>query len=200
MNIKEIVRMGCVASLLVMLSACKTKIESVDPGSNIQLTTDFGATAVNDTIAKMVDDILVFPPMVELTKEKRPVIVVYPIRNKTSQHINTEQILTSIRTRLLRSGKFIFVNRDSDNVLIKEVKYQRDSGLVDRSKVKKFGKQVAPDFALTGTITEIVQKNDDIKDVFYNVSLELKNLETGVLEWADEKKIRFKKTKSTFGF
>jgi len=199
MNFIKLMKITSMVALVVSVSACKTKIESVDPGSNIQLTTDFGATAVNDTIAKMVDDILVFPPLVELTKTKRPVVVVYPIRNKTSQHINTEQILTSIRTRLLRSGKFIFVNRDSDDALIKEVKYQQNSGLVDQTKVKKFGKQVAPDFALTGTVTEIVQRADGVKDVFYNVSLELKNLETGVLEWADEKKIRFKSSKSTFG-
>ncbi len=193
-------KLSSVVLLAITLSACQTKIEAIDPGSNLQLTTDFGATAVNDTIAKMVDDILVFPPIVEITKTKRPVIVVYPIRNKTSQHINTEQILTSIRTRLIRSGKFRFINRQSDDALIKEVKYQQNSGLVDQTKAKSFGKQIAPDYALTGTITEIVQKAGNTKDVFYNVSLELKDLESGMLEWADEKKIRFKSSKSTFGF
>ncbi len=197
---KKIVKLASVTMLALAVTACSTKIEAIDPGSNLQLTTDFGATAVNDTISKMVDDILVFPPIVEITKNKRPVVVVYPIRNKTSQHINTEQILTSIRTRLLRSGKFTFINRQSDDALIEEVKYQQDSGLVDKTKAKRFGKQVAPDYALTGTITEIVQKAGGTKDVFYNVSLELKDLESGVLEWADEKKIRFKSSKSTFGF
>ncbi len=199
MKLRNYIKLSSVLSLTLLASCQSTKVEEVDAGANIQLTTEFGATALNQTVKKMVDSILVFPPVVEMTKNKRPVLVVYPLRNKTSQHINTDQILASTRTQLIRSGKFVFVNRESDDALIKEVKHQQNSGLVNKDSAKQFGKQVAPEYALTGTVTEIVSKKDDVKDVYYNVSMELKNLESGVLEWADEKPIRLKSTKSRFG-
>ena len=63
----------------------------------------------------------------------------------------------------------------------------------------QFGKQLAPEFMLTANLSEIEQRNSDVRDVYYKFTMNLKNLTTGILEWSDEKEIRKTSTRSMFG-
>ena len=105
----------------------------------------------------------------------------------------------TIGTRLIKSGKFRFIDRTTDEALINEVKTQQDSGLVDKNTAVKFGKQIGAEYMLTGVISEIEQRAARVKDVYYKITLSLKNLETGILEWSDEKEIRKLSKRHTFG-
>ncbi len=190
-----------VASALIF-SACSSKreIEVIDPGSAQQLSGDFGASDIQLTIDKMVDSLLTSPSVVEITSNRKPVLMVSTIRNKTLQHIDPQIITDSIRSRLIRSGKFRFIDRATDQQLIDEIKYQQESGLVDPTKAQQFGHQSGVEYILTGTIFGIRQQAGDVKDIYYKINMELKNLRTGELDWADEKQIRKKSTKKTFGW
>ncbi len=77
-------------------------------------TTDinFGSTDLQKVASQMTDSLLVSPVVGTLTENKRPVIFVERIKNKTSEHIDTESITDSVSTKLLRSGKFRFVDRN----------------------------------------------------------------------------------------
>jgi len=48
----------------------------------------------------------------------------------------------------------------------------------------------ASQYRIDGSITSIVKRSGDIKDVYYKFSLVMTNTEAGTLEWADEKEIR----------
>jgi uncharacterized protein (TIGR02722 family) len=143
---------------------------------------------------------LTFPPIVEETARRRPVLVVDRVKNKTMQHIDTESITDSIRARMLKSGKFRFIDRTTDEQSIDEVRYQQESGLVKKGSPVRFGQQLAPEYILTANFSEIQQRNSDTKDVYYKFTMNLKNLTTGILEWSDEKEIRKVATRSTFGY
>ena len=88
------------------------------------LTTDFGSTDLQMIAAKMVDDMLMFPPIVQMTQNRRPVIVVDRIHNKTQEHIDTESITDSIQNKLINSGKFRFVDMKSVNAMAQQLAYQ----------------------------------------------------------------------------
>jgi PBP1b-binding outer membrane lipoprotein LpoB len=49
---------------------------------------------------------------------------------------------------------------------------------------------VGAGYRLDGNIVSIVKENKKVKDVYYKFSLQLWNVENGLLEWADEKEIR----------
>ena len=106
------------------------------------------------------------------------------------QHIDTQSITDSIRTRLLRSGKFRFTDRSTDGQTIEEIKAQQESGLNDQNSATQFGQQYSAEFLLVSNLSEIKQKNEDVVDVYYKVTMSLKNLKTGILEWSDEQEIR----------
>ena len=187
-------------AVAIMLSSCGTTISYDDPGSSRNLSTDFGASDLQQVADAMVDSMLVFPPIVEITSQRRPVATVMPVKNKTDQHIDTESITDSIRTKLIRSGKFRFIDRTTDAATINELKVQNDSGLVDPSTAQQFGKQIGAEYILTANLSQITQSSGRQKDVYYKFTMSLKNLQTGILEWSDEKELRKLKTKSMFGY
>ena len=51
---------------------------------------------------------------------------------------------------------------------------------------------------LTANLSEIEQKFGRVTDVYYKFTLNLRNLRTGTLDWADEKEIRKTKVRPIF--
>ncbi len=178
--------------ILVLSAGCGST--QYGDASNVPVyDTDFGATDLQQIAAKMTTSLLTFPPIVQITDERRPVIMVERVKNKTTQHIDTESITDSIRTKLIRSGKFRFLDKSTDSQTIAEIKRQQDQGLTQQSQAAQFGTQEAAEFILTANLTEIKQKKDEFwnkrTSEYYKFTMNLKNLKSGILEWADEKEI-----------
>ena len=184
---------------LLLLSGCAGTIQYGDAGALAPVSTDFGSSDLQQISESMVDSLLTFPPIVELTAARRPVITVDRVKNKTMQHIDTESVTDSIRAKLIRSGKFRFIDRSTDAQTIEEIKIQQDSGLVDKKSAANFGQQIGAEFLLTSNFSEIKQKSGSLTDVYYKFTMALKNLRSGILEWSDEKEIRKVFKRSTFG-
>lgn len=189
-----------VGVLSVAMTGCAgNKVKYGDAKSVETTTTDFGSTDLQQMAEKMVDSLLTFPPIVEYTAKKRPVMFVDRIQNKTTEHIDTESITDTVSSRLLRSGKFRFVDMTKVAQVKEQLEYQSESGMVDPSKATAMGKQIGAEFMLYGNLSSIVKKSSDTKDVYYKFTMKLMNLETGILEWSDEKEIRKTREKSMFG-
>ena len=192
--------LGCTMLLvLALLAGCASKVQYGDAGSATPLSVDFGSSDLQQIAEAMVDSLLTFPPIVEMTAQGRPVIAVDRVKNKTMQHIDTESITDSIRAKLMRSGKFRFIDRTTDDALIEELSIQQESGLVDPRTAVAFGQQIGAEFLLTSNFSEIRQRQGSITDTYYKFTMTLRNLRTGILEWSDEKEIRKTFKRSTFG-
>jgi uncharacterized protein (TIGR02722 family) len=187
------------AAALTLAGCATPNVQYGDAGSAKPITTEFGSSDLQQIAESMVDSLLTFPPVVELTTQRRPVISVDKVKNKTMQHIDTESVTDSIRTKLIRSGKFRFIDRTTDEAAVDEIKIQQESGLVNQKTAVNFGQQIGAEFLLTANFAEIRQKAGGVTDVYYKFTMNLKNLKTGILEWSDEKEIRKVFTRSTFG-
>jgi uncharacterized protein (TIGR02722 family) len=165
-------------------------------------TTDisFGSTDLQKVAGEMTDSLLLSPVVGTLTQNKRPVMFVERIKNKTSEHIDTESITDSVSTKLLRSGKFRFVDMSRVEAAREQMKFQQDGGMVDSSKAVQFGKQIGAEYMLYGNLSSIVKSNKDKSDVYYKFTLRLMDLESGLVEWADETEIRKTKAKESVGW
>jgi hypothetical protein len=118
-------------------------------------------------------------------------VTIAEVKNKTSEYIDTRSITDSIRAQLLKSGAVRFaVDTNAMQNQTDELIRQNQTGLYKKSKSKKIGQMEGADFRVEGNITSIVKSTRDIKDVYYKFSLMLVNVESGVIEWADEKEIR----------
>ena len=52
------------------------------------------------------------------------------------------------------------------------------------------GKMQGAKYRLDGSISSIVKRTTDLQDVYYKMNMRLIDIETGVVEWSDEKEIR----------
>jgi len=180
----------CASGVIVAFSGCSSTVSYRDPTSAKPISTDFGSNDLQQTVNTMVNSMLTFPPIVEMTKNRRPILEVARVNNKTMQHIDTQSITDSIRTRLIRSGKFRFTDRSTDDQSIQEIKDQQESGLNDQNAAVQFGQGASAEYLLVANISEIKQKASGVVDVYYKITMSLKNLRTGILEWSDEQEIR----------
>ncbi|MEW5800759.1 MAG: penicillin-binding protein activator LpoB [bacterium] len=184
------------ALLGLALFGCPTTVQYGDPGAVDTMTLDFGSTDLQTIAEKMVQSLLVSPVL----GDKRPVLFVSQVKNKTAEHIDTKSITDSISTALLKSGKVRFtaaseINKD----LLEQLEYQQNAGLVNPATQKQFGKQIGADYMLYGEITSINKSAGRKKDVYYKITLKLADIESGIIEWADEKEIRKGSQKAFLG-
>ena len=201
MNKCQWMMMGVAAGTLALTGcASNPAVQYGDATAVETTTTGFGSTDLQLIAAKMVDDMLIFPPLVEMTAKRRPVMFVDTIKNKTTEHIDTESITDTISSKLLNSGRFRFVDMTAVQQMRDQMDYQQGGGMVDPATAVRLRKQMGAEFMLYGNMSSIVKYNGSVKDVYYKFTLKLTNLETGILEWSGEKEIRKTGQKSTFGF
>lgn len=184
-------RRGALA-LAVLASAlfaagCATKVEYGDPDAVETLTVDFGSTDLQMIAETMVRSMLASPVIQQRT---RPVVQVSGVRNRTNEHIDTQAITDKIRTTLIQSGQVRFSAAEVREEMLRELEFQRGSGYVNPETRKQVGRQVGADYLLTGEITSIAKQRGKVRDVYYKITLNLVNLESGLIDWADEKEIR----------
>lgn len=186
-------------SLTALVAGCASKVEYGDAQARETVTTDFGSTDLQQIAGKMVNDMLTFPPVVQMTQDRRPVVFVDTIKNKTTEHIDTESVTDTIQSKLINSGKFRFVDMSKVEAVRKQLEYQADSGMVDQSTAMRMGQQIGAEFMLYGNLAGITKRDSSTKDVYYKFTLKLMNLKTGIIEWSGEKEIRKTRQRSLFG-
>ncbi|MDF1628358.1 MAG: penicillin-binding protein activator LpoB [Alcanivoracaceae bacterium] len=181
--------LAAVLALATVISGCAS-VEYGDATASETVTTGFGSTDLQMIASKMVDDVLAFPPVVQITAQRRPVMFVDRIKNKTTEHIDLESVTDTIESKLINSGKFRFVDMSVVDRVRQQLEYQRDSGMVDDQQAMVMGRQIGAEYMLYGNMSSIVKRGGNTKDVYYKFTLKMLHLETGIIEWSGEKEIR----------
>ena len=191
-TLKMIAALGMLA---LLASGCASTVEYGDATSSKPISTDFGSSDLQQIASKMVDSMLADDILEEISVGGPPLLIVDKVKNKSMQHIDTESVTDSIRTRLIRSRKFSFQDRTTEAALSEELAYQQ----VAAADAVASGQQDAPRYMLTSNLSEIEQSAGRVKDVYYKFTMSLRDLKSGRLIWADEQEIRKQKTRSVFG-
>ncbi|MFA0569797.1 penicillin-binding protein activator LpoB [Vibrio sp. 99-70-13A1] len=185
--------------LAVILGGCSNKVSYGDAQAVETTTIDFGSTDLQTIAGQMVDSMMTSGSVAYITREQRPIVFVERIKNKTSEHIDTESITDTISTKMLNSGKFRFVDMDRVESVRDQLNFQNNDELVNQSSAIQFGKMVGAQYMLYGNLSSIVKSDGSDQDVYYKMTMRLMDLESGLIEWADETEIRKQKSKSLLG-
>jgi uncharacterized protein (TIGR02722 family) len=197
---------------LLLCSACSS-VKYDDPAKVETLTIDFGSTDLQQLAADMVQSLNSTPQLAFLDSpakgsDKRIVMFMGGVNNRTSEHIDTTGITDAIRVALLNGGRFRFVaTEQGQNELAEQVRFQQGSGRVDPALAKAFGKQLGAEVVLTGNLRSIEKSKkrnleeglEKKEDVWYQFVLECVNIETGEIIWANQKEIRKTRKTGLFG-
>lgn len=155
---------------------------------------------VRRTVEKMVDSMLQDQDFITEIGGKRPVLDISGIKNKSTMHIDMAMITDSIRTKLIRSRKFRFMDRTTSGDDLEFMNDQAMNGLTDQSKAVRAGQQSAAQMYLYGSLAEMRNQSNGVTDRYYKFNLNLKDLKSGEIVWTDEQEIRKEQKHSAVGF
>src|SRR5882672_1967431 len=94
--------------------------------------------------------------------ENRPSLAVLPIRNDTSEHVESslDSLISDVETTLINAGHVRVVSHENQGALVDEVKRQQTDAF-DQSTVSKWGRQVGARYFVTGKIFANDERRDD---------------------------------------
>src|SRR5262245_43290283 len=99
-----------------LAAAACSSVRYDDPGRVETLNIDYGSTDLQTLSAEMVESLISSPQLNYINKpgdDKRLLVLMGGVENRTSEHIDTQGITDKIQTALLKSGKFRFTAEDA---------------------------------------------------------------------------------------
>jgi hypothetical protein len=155
---------------------------------------------VRRTVEKMVDSMLNDREFIAEYVSGKPVLDIGPMQNRSTMHLDMQSITDSIRTKLIRSRKFRFMDRTTAATDLEFMNDQALNGMTDPTKAISAGQQSAAQLFLYGALTEMRQQVDGVTDRYFKFTLNMKDIRTGEIAWTDEQEIRKQQTKAAMGF
>jgi uncharacterized protein (TIGR02722 family) len=112
--------------------------------------------------------------------ENRPTLTVLPLRNETSEHIDSalDALISDIETILVNAGHVRVISIERQPQLIEEVRRQYSDGY-DRNQVARWGRQVGARYFVTGKVFSADERHEDERRVQYFMFLQVLDAETG---------------------
>lgn len=176
--------------LVLTLAACGS-VKRIDPNEQVDLSGKWNDTDSRLVSEAMIDDALKqrWSGDFSARKFRNPVVIVGQIRNMTHEHISTETFTKDLERALLNSGKVDFVAAKNERGEIREERADQAENSLPAT-VKKNKKEIGADFILSGTINSIVDKATADAVIYYQVNLEIIDMESNKKIWIGEKKIK----------
>jgi hypothetical protein len=178
---------------VVMLGGCSQQktVTRIDPSSTTDLSGEWNDTDSRLVANEMIGNVLSEPWLgkFEAAKKKNPTVIVGTIKNRTSEHIQTITFVKDLEKALINSGKVDFVASKEEREEVRDERQDQQDNASEES-VKKFREETGADFMLRGDIATIIDQADGDKVKYYQINLELINMETNKKVWIGDKKIK----------
>jgi len=169
----------------------ETKITRVDAGVVTDLSGRWNDTDSRMVAETMVKEALAYPWLGNFTqgKQRQPVVVVGTILNSSHEHISIQTFVTDLERELTNSQKVTFVAGKGER---EELRTERkEQAMYAREDTQKSpGKEIGADYMMKGTISTILDEADGTKAVFYQIDLQMVDLESNAKVWYGQKKIK----------
>ena len=120
---------------------------------------------------------------------EKPVVIVGLITNKSHEHIDAETFIKDIERAIIRNGSVRLVQAGDKREALRGERADQQE-FASQETAKKWGQELGADFMMQGTINSIVDQYNKQKVVYYQINLELTNLETNEIVWIGDKKIK----------
>lgn len=117
----------------------------------------------------------------------KPSVIVGAVRNKSSEHINTRTFTKDLERAFVNSGRVRVVADSGEREGLREERLDqlRNSTI---ETAKSMGKEIGADFMLIGGINTIIDAAGNKQVRYYQVELELIELETNEKVWIGQHK------------
>jgi uncharacterized protein (TIGR02722 family) len=179
--------------VMIGFSGCagETRVTRVDSGVVTDLSGRWNDTDSRMVAESMVKEALEYPWLNNFSQSKRrqPVVVVGTVMNNSHEHINVQTFVTDLERELTNSQKVTFVAAKNER---EEVRTERkEQAMYSREDTQKApGKEIGADYMMKGTIATILDEAEGTKAMFYQIDLQMVDLESNAKVWYGQKKIK----------
>lgn len=190
-------------TLVYVMTGCTATTRTVSPEEALTYDETYTFTDKKKIVHDLVESLKTKPPLAAAMD--RPVIIVYGIANRTSEHIDTGGITDEIRNEILFTGTARFVNKSQRDNILAETDYQMSGAVAPETRIA-LARQVGAKYMLTGTLRSIEKaepKQVRLKKksyIYYSLNLELTSIESSLIEWADSVELVREASKPIIGW
>ena len=119
--------------------------------------------------------------MAQWQAERDPTVGVLPLRNETSEHIDSalNALMTEIESQLVNFAPVRVISLEDQPALIEEIRVQQQSGAYDQSRVAAWGRQIGVRYIVSGKVFATDERTESARRVQYYLFIRAVAVETG---------------------
>lgn len=122
-------------------------------------------------------------------ENRKPVVIVGSIRNRSSEHIDATTFIKDIERELVNSGQVSFVAAGKEREEVRAEREDQQSN-ADQMTAAALAAETGADYMMQGVITSQTDAIEGKRATLYKVDMELIGLETNQKVWIDSKQIK----------
>ena len=173
------------ASLVVLLAGCAgpRAVRGQDtPGlDQAAMSTSLDRKDLETALKINMEALRTSKLMARWQAEQDPTVAVLPIRNETSEHIDSalNALMTEIESQLINFAPVRVISLEDQPVLIEEIRQQQQNSAYDQSRVAAWGKQIGVRYIVSGRVYATDERTQSARRVQYYLFLRTVDVETG---------------------
>lgn len=177
--------------LVVLVAACARSVTRLDPGEAVDLSGRWNDTDSRQVANAMIQDLLNNEKFKDYVSKlgRKPAVIVGLVRNRTSEHIDTETYIKRIELALFNSGVAEVVESGAfrDKLRLERVN-QRD--FAKASTVAQWGEETGANLMLFGEMTSETDVYQKQRVINYITTLFITDMETNKRVWYGQEEIK----------
>lgn len=177
---------------LLVFSGCATRsVTRTGLDEQIDLSGRWNDTDSRIVARDMVDDVLNRPWLQNFrqAESRAPVVLVGDVRNRSSEHIETDIFIRNIERELINSGQVRFVAGDAAREAIRSERLDQQTQARPET-VARLGAETGADFMMYGAINSVTDAIEGERVVNYQVDLQLVDMQSNEVVWLNTIEIR----------
>ena len=113
--------------------------------------------------------------------EQDPTVGVLPIRNETSEHIDSalNALMTEIESQLINFAPVRVISLEDQGSLIEEIRQQQENSAFDQANIARWGKQMGVRYIVSGKVFSTDERTESARRVQYYLFIRTVDVETG---------------------
>jgi uncharacterized protein (TIGR02722 family) len=150
----------------------------------------------NDTDSRLVAEEMIRDAMARpwaedfrARKGRAPAVIVGAVRNESHEHLNTATFVKDLERAWVDSGRVRVVASSGQRVEVRDEREDQASH-ASLETAKNMGRELGADFMLQGQIDSILDSAGGQTVRYYQVELELIDIETNEKTWIGQKKLK----------
>jgi len=171
-----------VALLSLAIAGCTGTVTRRPVDDEVIKTTDATEVDMRTMCERMARSLIELP---QIARAKNPPMIAFlEMQNRTLQDVDSYNLLSSIRKKLIQhsGGKFVFLDREAIEELKKERRMKRTGQVTSSGEDNLRG----VDFFLSGRAYSTERRRKGVREVYHRYSFRLTHAETSAIVWEDD--------------